>query len=190
MRRAFGGLWLLMFLVFGGPALAAPETVSPSIPTRPGVPLPSPETAEPLVSPYNIVTVVGFLIFAIALAIWLKGRRSKGDGILGKKGKLRFLESMLVGVHKVHVVALGDRVYVLGSSNQGLTCLDVIRDGSLHAELTQSEPAQAAPSREFRDEYASMVEEMSRSQKGPVGGWQGKLAGELEDIRRRLKDLP
>lgn len=188
MRRAFGGLWLSMFLAFGALLSAAPEAPSTAIPSRPSVPIPSSESREPIISAYNIVTVVGFLVFSIALALWLKGRRQRGGRGVGAKGRLRFLESMPVGIHKIHVVALGDRVYVLGASSQGLNCLDVIRDGALHAELLQT--PQDVPSREFRDEYASMVDEMSRSQKGPSGGWQGRLAGELEDIRRRLKDLP
>lgn len=188
MGRALLGLWCVLLGLGGASLEAAPAGASP-IPTRPSPVIPPPEASPSMVSASNVVTVFGFLLFAVAFALWLKARRRRGGKSGSSKGHFKFIETMPLGTHQVHLVVLGDRVYVLGSGSQGLTCLDVVREGTLHGSLVMAAAARPEEAhREFRDEYASMVREMSEAQK-PSGGWQGRLSGELEEIRRRLKGL-
>lgn len=172
-------------------AVAAPAS------SEPGrlLSLPSKESSPALVDrPESGPNLGGFVVASAVVALllggafWLLRRLARGSRFLGGGGPIRVLGRTLVGARQeVLLVEAGPRVFLLGSSKDGLSALGEFSNPDEIAALRADAPARTADSSRasFRD---ALKEGLGKPE--PAGdsaqAVYASIADELAELRRTV----
>lgn len=147
----------------------------------------SPEASNFMPSTAKIITIIGLITFLAGLAIYLKfkknprfGRKDQGDC------QLKLLSNLSLASGTLSLVALGEKIYLIGSNDHAMTCLDQIVDPIEKDKIIYNTEQEAAPSG-FRSEYNDMLHQMNQGVSTEVE--PEVLSEELDNLKERLKEL-
>lgn len=159
------------------------------------IPVASPESSRPLVDrPETGPSLGGFVAASAVVALllggafWLLRRWARTSKLLGGGGPVRILGRTLVGARQeLLLVEAGPRVFLLGSSKDGLAALGEFSNPDEVALLRAEAPARAADSSRasFRDALKEGLQKTEPAADSAQAVY-ASIADELAELRRTV----
>jgi len=148
-------------------------------------------------STWKIVSIVGVIIFLASFALYLKFKKN-GKLLTGRsqnQRQLKLLSDLSLTNGTLSLVSLGEKMYLIGSNEHSVTCLDQIVD-PIERDKIINESASGDQQGGFHNEYNDMLHKMNQgfqeseevAQKTETAE-TAELSGELDNLKQRLKEL-
>ena len=167
-------------------APAASERLIPAAPAQASRPLVDRPETGPSLGGFVVASAVVALL--LGGAFWLLRRLSRNSRLLGRGGPVRILGRTLVGARQeILLVEAGPRVFLLGSSKDGLSPLGEFSNPDEIAALRADAPARTSDSSRasFREALKEGLDKPETAD-GSAQAVYASIAEELAELRRTV----
>jgi flagellar biogenesis protein FliO len=143
----------------------------------------------------KIISMAGLMLFLVGLAVYLKFKKSPSfKSMAGGQRQLQLLSDLTLPNATLSLVQMGEKIYLIGSNDHTVNCLDQIIDPEEKDRLLNSFETVEESGGAFRNEYNDMLQQMNQGypaemEESSAPDGPEVLVDELDSLKQRLKEL-